>query len=56
MLLDGWLASTTDDGVVALGQQGAPPAADIALARRHHDAVRAISRAMIFAPEATAGN
>ncbi|MFO1131019.1 MAG: LTA synthase family protein [Hyphomicrobiales bacterium] len=56
VLLDGWLASTTDDGVVALGQQGAPPAADIALARRHHDAVRAISRAMIFAPEATAGN
>jgi hypothetical protein len=56
VLLDGWLASTIDDSVTALGQQGDPPAAAIALARRHHDAVREISRAMIFAPLPLAGN
>lgn len=56
VLLDGWLASTTDDSIEALGPGTEQPAAAIGFARRHHEAVREISRAMIFAPQATAGN
>lgn len=54
VLLRQGLASTIDASVIPINGFEEPPAEDVAFARRHHEAVRLISRAMIFGQETTA--
>lgn len=53
LLRDG-LVSTIDASVIAINGIAEPPAEDVAFARSHHEAVRLISRAMIFGQETMA--
>lgn len=48
VLVDGWIAGTSDAGITALDGGVEPPVSAIDVARQHHEAVRQISRAMIF--------
>lgn len=56
VLLAEWIADTTDPNIDGLLKDTDPPAAEIDFARRHHQAVREISRAMIFDRGGLAGN
>lgn len=56
VLLDGWIANTTDPHIDGILKSTDPPATEIDFARRHHEAVREISRAMIFDRREVAGD
>ena len=56
VLLDGWLANTTDPQIDGILKGTDPPPKEIDFARRHHEAVREISRAMIFDRQEIAGD
>jgi hypothetical protein len=56
VLLKGWLAGTADASLAPLDGSTDPPASAIDFARRHHEAVREISRAMIFEPKTGGGD